>query len=91
MLLTTCPVIQNARSPAALVVITRTITGGAQGGEVPLENFSPLLEKCVGRSLKLLDILQKIWAPLRKLFARPGVPSWLRAWSSPRTYILQDQ
>jgi len=23
----------------------------------------------------------KIWAPLRKLFAPPGVPSLLRAWS----------
>jgi len=22
----------------------------------------------------------KIWAPLRKLFAPPGVPGWLRAW-----------
>jgi len=21
-----------------------------------------------------------MWAPLRKLFAPPGVPSWLRAW-----------
>jgi len=28
-----------------------------------------------------MDIVQKIWAPLRKLFALPGVPSWLRAWS----------
>jgi len=28
-----------------------------------------------------LDIVQNIWAPLRKLFAPPGVPSWLRAWS----------
>jgi len=27
-----------------------------------------------------MDIVQKIWAPLRKLFAPPGVPSWLRAW-----------
>jgi len=25
-----------------------------------------------------LDIVQKIWDPLRKLFARSGVPSWLR-------------
>jgi len=25
-----------------------------------------------------LDIDQKIWAPLGKLFAPPGVPSWLR-------------
>ena len=29
--------------------------------------------------MKLFDILQKIWAPLRKLFAPPDVPSWLRA------------
>jgi len=31
--------------------------------------------------LKLQDIVQEIWAPLRKLFAppAPGVPSWLRA------------
>jgi len=35
--------------------------------------------KCVGHNLKILDIVQKIWAPLRKLFAPPGVPSWLRA------------
>jgi len=27
-----------------------------------------------------LDIVKKIWAPLRKLFAHPGVPSWLQAW-----------
>jgi len=30
--------------------------------------------------LKLLDIAKKIWAPIRKLFAPPDVPSWLRAW-----------
>ena len=41
-----------------------------------------LLEKCVGRGLKLLDIVQKICAPLWKLLAPPGVPSWLRAWFS---------
>jgi len=29
--------------------------------------------------LKLLDLIQKIWAPLRKLFTAPGVPNWLRA------------
>jgi len=40
--------------------------------------FAPL-EKCVGHGLKLLDIVQKIWAPLRRLFAPPGVPSWLRS------------
>jgi len=27
-----------------------------------------------------LDIFQKILAPFGKLFAPPGVPSWLRAW-----------
>jgi len=27
-----------------------------------------------------LDIVQKIWAPLRKHFVPPGVPRWLRAW-----------
>ena len=44
--------------------------------------FSPQLEKCVGDRLKLSHIVQKIWAPLRKLFLPPGVPSWLRTWSS---------
>ena len=28
----------------------------------------------------MLDIVQNILAPLGKLFAPPGVPSWLRAW-----------
>jgi len=51
-----------------------------QGGQNPLENFSPPLEKCVGHSFKILDIVQKIWASLGKLFAPPGVPRWLRAW-----------
>jgi len=27
-----------------------------------------------------LHTVQKIWAPLRKLFAPPCVPSWLRAY-----------
>jgi len=27
----------------------------------------------------MLDIVQKFWASLGKLFAPPGVPSWLRA------------
>jgi len=34
--------------------------------------------------LNLLKIVQKIWAPLTKLFAPPGVPSWLRACQSAR-------
>ena len=54
---------------------------GGAGGRSPPRKFSPHLEKCVGHSLKILDIVQKIWAPLGKLFAPPGVPSWLRTWS----------
>jgi len=40
--------------------------------------FFALLEQCVGHNLKILDIVKKIWASLGKLFASPGVPSWLR-------------
>ena len=32
----------------------------------------------VGHSLKLLDMVKKCWVPLRKLFAPPAAPSWLR-------------
>ena len=53
-------------------VLNRPIT---RGGESPPG-------KCVGYSLKILDTVQKIWGPLRKLFAPPSVPSWLRAWFS---------
>jgi len=52
---------------------------GPGGKNPPLEKFSPRLEKYVGHSLKLLDAVQKFLAPLRKIFAPPGVPSWLRA------------
>jgi len=38
---------------------------GRRRGEAPLENFSPPLEKCVGYILKILDIVQNIWAPLQ--------------------------
>jgi len=41
-----------------------------EGAKPPLEKFSSSLEKYVEHSLKLLDIAQKIWAPLGKLFAR---------------------
>ena len=50
-----------------------------RGDKASLEKFLPLLEKCIGHSLTLLDIVQKIWAPLGKLFVPSGVPSWLRA------------
>jgi len=49
------------------------------GGRTPLVNFLTPLEKCVGYDFKILDIVQKIWVPLRKLFAPPGVTNWLRA------------
>jgi len=61
-----------------LTIISSTQTRN-QGGKPHLEKFSPSLEKCVGHGLKLLDIVQKNWAPLRKPFDLPGVPSWLRA------------
>jgi len=35
--------------------------------------------ECVGHSLKLLDIFQKIWTPLRKLFIPLGVLCRIRA------------
>jgi len=38
--------------------------------------FAPPLEKCVEHRSKLLNIVYKNWAPPRKLFAVPGVPSW---------------
>jgi len=60
-------------------ILSRPVTrGGAGWANLPRKFFSPL-EKCIGYSLKILDIFKKIWAPLRKLFAPPGVPSWLRA------------
>jgi len=51
--------------------------------------FAPL-EKFVGYILKLLDIVQKFWAPLRKLVAAPGVPSWLRACILFRTMVIRS-
>jgi len=60
---------------------------GAQGGRSPLEKCSTPLEKCVGHSFKMLDIVQKIKVPLGKLFAPPGVPSWLRVCLRVRSVI----
>jgi len=57
----------------------RPVTSVGAGGLCPPRKFLLPLEKCVGYSLKILDIFQKIWASLRKLIAPPGVPSWLRA------------
>jgi len=41
--------------------------GGRRGTKSPLANFSPPLEKYVGHNLKVLDIVWKIWATLKKL------------------------
>jgi len=54
--------------------------GGAGERSIPSKNF-PSLEKCAGHSLKLLDKIQQLWAPIRKLFAPSGVPSWLQAYT----------
>jgi len=64
-----------------LVARARPVTRStARGGEDPCKIFRPLLEKCVGHSLKLLEVIKKNWTPLRNLLGPPGVPSWLRAW-----------
>ena len=59
-----------------------------QGGRIPPRKIFAPLEKCVGHSLKILDIVQKISAPLGNHFVPPGAPSWLRAccsrWRSSR-------
>ena len=55
---------------------------GEGGRSIPCKPFRPP-GKAVGHRWKLLDIVWKFWAPLRKLFASPGVPSWLRAWAKP--------
>jgi len=51
-----------------------------KGGEAYTANLFAPLEKSVWHGWKLLDKVWKILAPLRKLFATPDVPSWLRAW-----------
>jgi len=77
-------ILSNSRDPMVIFSDSRNPNrvpkqARNQGGEALLENFLRPLEKCVGHSLKLLEIVQKFWAPLRKLFAPPVVPSWLRA------------
>jgi len=47
--------------------ICRPVTTRDAGGAVPPRKFLPSLEKCVGHSLKLLDIVEKFWAGLGKL------------------------
>ena len=54
-------------------VLNTEVQARYQGWRNPPLNFSPPLEKCVGRSLKIFDIVPKIWVPLGKIFAPPGV------------------
>jgi len=61
-------------------ILTRALKQARnQGGEAPPRKFFSPLEKCVGHRLKRLDMVQKILAPLAKLFTPPGVPRWIRA------------
>jgi len=62
---------------------TRAAPRGRRGDESPPRKFLTPLEKCVARNLKQLDTIQNIWALLRKVFAPPGVISWLRACQKP--------
>ena len=72
-------ILPSQHSGLATPPFHRPVTRGAKA---LLENYPPRppLEKCVGHRLKLFNIVQKNWAPLRKLFTPPGVPSWLQAW-----------
>jgi len=72
---------RSKKNSKIIMMLQRRRQARNQGGADPLEKFSPPLEKCIGYRLKLLDIVQTIWAPLRKRFAPPGVQSWLRAWA----------
>jgi len=65
------PTLTKIASETKLIINAKQQTrnqGGAGGAKPLQENFLPPLEKCVGYSLKLLDIVQKIWAPLKKKF-----------------------
>ena len=55
-------------------ITPRPVTRGVQGGKCPLRKISAPPWKNV------LDKVSEIWAPLRKLFATPCVPSWWRTW-----------
>jgi len=50
-------------------VMDRSPQARNQEGAKPLEKFSTPQEECVGRILKLLDIVFKKCPPLRKLFS----------------------
>jgi len=78
----------NGGLPSCQNTEDHDVTRGRRGWSPPAKFFAPL-EKCVVHSWKLLDIFEKTWAPVRKLFANPGVSSWLRAcWRLERLQVV---
>jgi len=68
-------------------------TRGAQGAFLPLKNFSPPLEKCVGYSLKLGKSF-KILGPSQKTLRSPWCPKLvaglhLHGTNRPLKYVLR--
>ena len=59
-----------SKDQAICICYTTSHQARNQGGEAPLENFSPSLEKCVGHSSKNLG-------PSRKTLSPRGAASWL--------------
>ena len=51
----------------------KPVTMRLQGAQPPWKVFRPPLKN-------VLDILSKLWAPLKKIFAPRIVQSWLGAW-----------
>jgi len=58
----------------------RTVSPETRWVETPFKVYRPPLEKCVGRNLKILDIVQKFLTSPGKIFATPGVSRWLPPW-----------
>jgi len=63
-------------------------SGCPRGRSHPCKTFCHPWKNLFGHSLKLLDTLWKIWAPFRKLFDTPGVPSRLRTWRDVKKLYL---
>jgi len=57
------------------MAVPKPVTRGGAGGLLP-----PARIFATPPWKNVLEIVLKIWAPLRKFFAPPGVPNWLRAW-----------
>jgi len=64
--------IKYARKRSFFVMCRSLQTRNQEWAKPPLEKFSPQQEKCVGRILKLLDIVKKV--PSQKALLPPGCP-----------------